>query len=92
MASEVIKKDGSKEAFDPEKIKRSILAAAQGANLAEERASEVVEQVSKAAIEMAEAKEIISTSEIKDKILSDLDEIEPSVSAAWRQHDQEKGR
>lgn len=92
MAKFVIKKDGTKESFDAEKIRKSITAAAQGANLSEERLNEVVEQVSSAAIELAEGKEEIATAEIKEKILSELDTIESSVSGAWRKHDEEKGK
>ena len=91
MAKEVIKKDGAKEPFDAGKIKGAIAAAAQAAGLAEERKNEVVEQVANAAIQLADSKEEIATSELKEKILAELDQIEPSVSAAWRKHDQEKG-
>ena len=90
MANEVIKKDGTREPFDPEKIKTSIKAAVEETNLSEERKNEVVEQVASVAIKMAEEREEIATSEIKEKILSELDRIEPSVSAAWRRYDQEK--
>lgn len=90
MAKFVIKKDGSKEPFDEEKIKGSIRAAAQGANVSGDRINELVQQVGGAAIAMANAKEEIATSEIKTKILNDLDGLEPSISAAWRQHDEQK--
>lgn len=91
MANFVIKRDGSKEPFDPEKIRKSIEAAANEAGLAGERKGEVISQVAAATIDMADQKDEIATSEIKDKILSELDRIEPSVSAAWRKHEQEKG-
>lgn len=90
MATVVIKKDGTKEDFDPEKIKNSIRAAAQLAGLTEERTNEVVEQVSAAAIQLAGGKEEIATSELREKILGDLDNLEPSVSTAWRKYDEEK--
>jgi len=64
MAKEVIKKDGTKEPFDPGKIKNAIAGAAQEANLSEERKNEVVKQVAAAVIQMAESKEEIATSEI----------------------------
>jgi len=92
MADQVIKKDETKEPFDPEKIRKSIGAAAELANLPEERKNEVVEQVATTAIQVAEGKEEIATSELREKILSELDRIEPSVSAAWRKHDQEQKR
>ena len=90
MASQVIKKDGPKQPFDPEKIKNSIRAAASGAGLPEDRVNEVVEQVSASAIQMADAKEEIASSEIREKVLSELDNVEPSVSEAWRKYDAEK--
>jgi len=89
MAKEVIKKDGTKEPFDAEKIKNSIKAAAQRTDLTEERKNEVVAEVAAKVIQMAEAKEEIATSEIRENILSELDSLEPSVSAAWKKHEEE---
>lgn len=90
MANFVIKRDGTKEPFDAEKIRKSVTAAVERANLSEERRNEVVEQVSSAAIRLAGEKEEIPTAEIRGKILSELDVLEPSVSEAWRSHEQEK--
>ncbi|MFQ5721642.1 MAG: ATP cone domain-containing protein [Candidatus Aminicenantales bacterium] len=90
MASEVIKRDGTREPFDPEKIRKSIATAAERVGLPEERKKEVVEQVATTAIQMAAAKEVIPTSEIRERILSKLDGIEPAVSTAWRKYDAEK--
>jgi transcriptional regulator NrdR family protein len=90
MAEFVVKRDGSREPFDAQKIRDSITAAAQEAGLAEERTNEVVGQVVTVAIQMAGQKEEIATSEIKARILSELDQVEPSVSAAWRKYEQEK--
>jgi transcriptional regulator NrdR family protein len=89
MAKEVIKKGGVKEPFDAEKIKSSILGAAQRTGLSEERKNEVVEEVAATVIQMAEEKDEIATSEIKEKILSELDIVEPAVSEAWRKYEQE---
>ena len=41
-------------------------------------------------IQLADTKEEIATSELRKKILSELDSVEPSVSAAWRKYDQEQ--
>ena len=90
MAKEVTKKDGVKEPFDAEKIKKAIAAAAGQADLSEERQNEVVEQISKNVIQMADAKEEITTTEIREKILSELDRTEPPISAAWRKYDEDK--
>ncbi|MFH0803793.1 MAG: ATP cone domain-containing protein [Candidatus Tagabacteria bacterium] len=90
MAKFVIKKDGEKEPFDAEKIRASIMAAASNANLPEERRNEVIERVLGLAMQLAEGKEEISTAEIREKVLGELDALEPSVSGAWRKSEQEK--
>lgn len=90
MAKEVIKKDGTKQPFDAAKIKNAIMAAAAGTDLPDERKNEVAEQVSAKVVQMAEEKEEIATSEIQANILSELDNLEPAVSEAWRKYDQEK--
>jgi len=91
MANFVIKRDGTREPFDAEKIRRAITGAAQRTNLPEERKKEVVEQVLNTALQLAREKEEIATSELKEKILSELDAIEPSISETWRKYAQEKG-
>lgn len=90
MANFVIKKDGSKESFDASKIEKAVRTASAEAGIAEERVSEIAKQVLDAVAQIAANKEEIATSEIKDKVLSELDTLEPAVSGAWRKHDQEK--
>ncbi len=92
MAKFVIKKDGEKEPFDAEKIKSAITAAASRADLSEKRIKKVVKKVSKAAIKLAKKKEEIATTEIREKILSELDALEPSISESWRKYAGEKAR
>ena len=91
MANEVVKKDGTREPFDEEKIRRAVEMASREAGLAAERTAEVVDQVSQKIVDMAASKEEITTSEIRDAILSELDMLEPTVSAAWRTYEQAKG-
>ncbi len=92
MAQYVIKRDGSKEEFDAGKMRNAIETSAREAGLEENRILELVEQVGSAALQLAESKEEIATSELREKILSDLDAIEPSVSKVWRQYDEARGR
>lgn len=90
MATQVIKKDGSKQAFDAEKIKKTIALACQEGGCSEERKGQVVEQISASTLALADAKDEIATSEIRDKILAELDALEPAASGAWRKHDSEQ--
>ncbi len=88
--TEVVKKDGSKQPFNSEKIMNSITAAAKDANLSEELMNEVIEEVSSSVIQFIESKETVTTDEIREKILSELDNVEPSVAAAWRDYEAKK--
>ena len=91
MATNVIKKDESKQPFDEGKLKRSIKLAVQDAALSLERTDEVVNQVLPVALTAANSKEEIATSELKETILTELDKVEPSAAEAWRKYDQSKG-
>lgn len=90
MINFVIKKDGAREPFDPEKVKRGIRAATRQANLSEESTATVVEQVFAQVLQFFGTREEVPTLEIRDQILSQLDAVEPRASAAWREHDQKK--
>ena len=92
MANEVIKADGSKAPFDSGKVRKSIEAAVADVGLSAEEATPIVEQVFGAAMKAAAGKPEIATSEIRDVILGELDKVKPGVSAAWRKHDETKGR
>ena len=91
MATQVIKRDGSKQPFDAEKIKRAIEGAAKEAGLPDDKASQVAAEVLSVVAAQANAQEEIATSEIKSMILNELDRVEPSVSAAWKAYESSKG-
>ncbi|MFH0806381.1 MAG: ATP cone domain-containing protein [Candidatus Brennerbacteria bacterium] len=90
MANMVIKRDGSKQLFDAEKVKNAIANAAREAGHDDAKVVEIVAQVSEGVLALAGGVEEITTAELKMKTLADLDTIAPEVSAAWRKHDLEK--
>jgi len=92
MANQVIKKDGSKEPFDAEKIKRVIRLSGQEAGLDEVKQNEVAEKIVAKIVEVFKDKEEIAATEIRDKILGELDVYAPSVSAAWRNYELNKNK
>ncbi|HOK20990.1 MAG TPA: ATP cone domain-containing protein [Candidatus Paceibacterota bacterium] len=92
MARFVIKKTGEKEPFDPTKVEDSIRAAAADANLTPERTESVVNRVAAVIIEMATKREEIATSEIRARILKELEVLEPSVAEAWKKFEQEHNK
>jgi len=92
MANQVIKKDGSKEPFDVEKIKKGVRLAGQQAGLDEIKQNELAEKIAAKIVEIFKDKEEVTTIEIRDKILGELDIYAPSVSAAWRDHESHKNK
>jgi len=89
---EVIKKDGRKEPFIAEEIRKSIAGAAQQADIPEERKEEIVFQVSETVIPMFEGREEVDTRDIKKAILNELDRVEPAVASAWRKYEEGKSK
>jgi transcriptional regulator NrdR family protein len=90
MTNFVTKKDGEKVAFDPEKITHSIMLACQDAELDEAMQADITKQTSSVVMMNLENKEEVSTTEIKNMILSELDATHPNVSDAWKKYDEGK--
>lgn len=90
MISQVVKKDGGKEPFDVEKIKKAIESAAREAEIAPERVQEVVDIVTRSVMKTLEGREDVPTSEIRERILTALGSVEPPVSTAWNRYDKEE--
>ncbi|OGG36722.1 hypothetical protein A2110_00085 [Candidatus Jorgensenbacteria bacterium GWA1_54_12] len=88
MARTVIKHDGTKEPFDADKVKKSVQMAAEDAGLEPDRVQDAVMRASQAALELAAGVEEIATSELRDKILEVLDNIEPTAGDSWRRYEE----
>ena len=90
MANFVIKKDGSKEPFDTDKIKHGVSMAATQAGLTPE---EIESLAGKAVISVEESlagTDEVQATDIKEKILSFLDTAAPKVAEAWRNYEAAK--
>ncbi len=90
MINFVIKRDGSKEPFDAEKLKRAIASAARNANFPPDKRQDLIDSLAVKVVGHFADKEEITSLSIRDFILQELDAIAPTVSMAWRNHDKEK--
>ncbi len=90
MPTSVIKRDGLREPFDADKIRRSIASACEDAGLEEFRKNEVTEQTAGQVLTLLEGSDEVATADIKQKILAELDKVEPSAAEAWRRYDREQ--
>ena len=92
MAQTVIKRDGSKEPFDGGKINKGIMAAAKEGGLLEEQARKVADQVSAAVLQAVANKQEVATTELKVRVLKELDRVAPAAAEAWRSYERSRGR
>ena len=90
MAKLVVKKDGSKESFDGEKMRKSIEVAAISSGLSIDRMGEVVDKVLGIVLKKANAKDEISTAELSESVLEQLNAIEPKMAELWKQYEEDK--
>ncbi len=91
MANFVIKKDSTRVPFDVAKIKSAVMSAASEAELDDDKASSLAEEISSSVATSFEGQEEVSSSELREKILSELDASAPTVGESWRKYDESKG-
>ena len=88
----VIKKNGTQEPFNPEKIKNAIKAAGKDAGMDETKQNELAESISSKIETEIQNQSQVSYSDIRRKVLETLDTSAPSVAAAWRKFEETKNQ
>ncbi len=90
MANIVIKKDGSKEPFDADKIKHGVSMAAFQAGPTEEETVALTDKAVASVRESTAGADEIQVTDIREKILAFLDASAPKVAEAWRSYEASK--
>ncbi len=90
MAKFVTKKDGTRSPYDAEKIKHGVMHAALEAELADAEADAIAEEIATSMASTFESVEEVSTEELREKILSELDATHPAVAESWRKYEEGK--
>lgn len=85
---EVIKKNGEREPFKPEKLTSAITKAAVDAGIPVDRNKQMLTIVAQRAIEMAAHKKQVESSVLRDNILDELEQTESKVADAWEDFEQ----
>jgi transcriptional regulator NrdR family protein len=84
---EVVKKGGTKEQFDKNKIKRSIEKAAIDADYSLEDIKTITNRIINDISEESEKIGELNTTAIKKSIFNNLEESEPSIIESWKKFD-----
>ena len=90
MVDFIIKKDGSKESFDREKIKNGVLSAAKQSGLAQNEAEELAARVADYVEESTAGISEILAADVREKIVSFLDNSAPNVEGSWKNYESSK--
>ena len=88
----VIKKNGTQEPFNIEKIKNAVKAAGKDASLDEAKQNELAESISSKVEATIQNQAAVSVSDIRSKVLEELDASAPSVAIAWRKFEETKSK
>jgi transcriptional repressor NrdR len=84
---EVVKRDGSTETFDSEKIKRSIEKAAIDAGYTLEEVNTITKELIEEIIEEAKKNGRISTNSLKNSIFNKFEKTDSSIVKSWKKFD-----
>jgi transcriptional regulator NrdR family protein len=90
MANFVIKKDGSKEPFNTDKIKHGVNMAAILAGVGAEEAESLADKAADSVEESMAGTDEVQATDIREKIISFLDMTAPKVAEAWRNYEATK--
>jgi transcriptional regulator NrdR family protein len=85
--TEVRKRLGHTEAFDSNKIRRSIQKAVLDAGYSLDEKKELIEEVSNSIIEKSKEQREIDSKSIRRSILVNIEKIQPSIAQSWRRFD-----
>lgn len=89
--TDVIKSNGKREQFSPEKVKNSVENAVKDAGFSPQEKMNVIEHASQDVIQMAQNKNQIQTKQIRDTVLNDLEQDDQQVANAWKQYERQHG-
>lgn len=90
MATFVVKRNGEREPFDGEKVRKGIELSSLEAGLSPEEAAQIADQVSASVIAWASDKEEVRALDIQEMVLGELDKEHPVVSNSWREFRRKK--
>lgn len=85
----VKKRDNMKERFSDCKIKRSVIEAANDANITEDRSKIIANEIASLITKKAKQEHELTSKTIRGDVLRELDRIEPLISRAWRIYDRQ---
>ena len=85
----VIKRNGRREKFKREKISKGIERASKRAEIASKKAKEIATRVAKRVEDYFKSRDEVDSSDIRDRVMSELDREERRIASEFRSHKKE---
>ena len=89
--TDVIKRNGKKEQFRPQKLRKSIENAVSDSGSTITNEMKAIEHATQDAEELAMNRNEISTKDLRNEVLNDLESDAPKVAQAWRNYEKQHG-
>ncbi len=89
--TDVIKRNGKKEAFKPQKLRKSIESAVSDSGSTITDQMKAIEHATQDAENLARGRNEISSKDLRNEIVNDLESDAPEVAQAWRNYEQKHG-
>jgi transcriptional regulator NrdR family protein len=89
--TDVIKRNGKKEIFKPQKLRKSIESAVSDAGFTVTKQMKAIEHATQDAENLARGRNEIKSQELRNEIVNDLESDAPEVAQAWRNYEKQHG-
>jgi transcriptional repressor NrdR len=89
--TDVIKRNGKKEQFKPQKLRKSIENAVTEAGFTVTKQMKAIEHATQDAEKLAMNRNEISSKELRNEIVNDLESDAPEVARSWRNFEKQHG-
>ncbi len=89
--TDVVKRNGKKEPFNAQKLRKSIENAVSDSGSSVTQQMKAIEHATQDAENIARERNEISTQEIRNEIVNDLESDAPQVAQAWRNYEKQHG-
>ncbi len=89
--TDVIKRNGKKEPFKPQKLRKSIESAVSDSGSSITKQMKAIEHATQDAENLARDRTEISSEELRNEIVNDLESDAPQVAQAWRKYERQHG-
>jgi transcriptional regulator NrdR family protein len=87
--TDVIKRNGKKEQFKPQKLRKSIENAVTDAGFTVTKQMKAIEHATRDAEKLAMNRNEISSKELRNEIINDLESDAPEVAQSWRNYEKQ---